>query len=87
MDVLREMMTEGDELVQFVDNDIVIIGRMEDLHLLNVENLQFLADGTFKFSPRHFKQMYSLFVFNKGYYIPLLHVLLQDKKEKTAYYH
>ena len=27
--------------------------------------------------------MYSLFVFNKGYYIPVLHVLLQDKKEKT----
>ena len=82
MNVLREMMTESDELVQFVDNDIVIIGRMEDLHLLNVENLQFFADGTFKFSPRHFKQMYSLFVFNKGYYIPVLHVLLQDKKEK-----
>ena len=39
MDVLREMMTEGDELVQSVDNDIVIIGRMEDLHLLNEENL------------------------------------------------
>ena len=83
MDVLREMMTEGDELVQSVDNNIVIIGRMEDLHLLNEENLQLFADGTFKFSPRHFKQMYSLFVFNKGYYIPVLHVLLQDKKEKT----
>ena len=80
MDVLREMMTEGDELVQFVDNDIVIIGRMEDLHLLNVENLKFFAEGTFEFSPRYFKQMYSLFVFNKVNNIPVLHVLLQDKK-------
>ena len=71
------------KLVQSVDKDVAIVCRVEDLKLLDQDGLQLFADGTFKFSPRHFKQMYSFFVYRNGFYIPVLHVLLQDKKPKT----
>ena len=66
-----------------MDKDVAIVCRVEDLKLLDQDGLQLFADGTFKFSPRHFKQMYSFFVYKNGFYIPVLHVLLQDKKQKT----
>ena len=71
------------KLVQSVDKDVAIICRVEDLKLLDQDGLQLFADGTFEFSPRHFKQMYSFFVYRNGFYIPVLHVFLQGKKQKT----
>ena len=83
MELLQELMNADDKLVQSVDKDVAIVCRVEDLKLLDQDGLQLFADGTFKFSPRHFKQMYSFFVYKNGFYIPVLHVLLQDKKQKT----
>ena len=83
MELLQELMDADDKLIQSVDKDVAIICRVEDLKLLDQDGLQLFADGTFKFSPRHFKQMYSFFVSKNGFYIHVLHVLLQDKKQKT----
>ena len=83
MELLQELMNADDKLVKSVDKDVAIVCRVEDLKLLDQDGLQLFADGTFKFSPRHFKQMYSFFVYKNCFYIPVLHVLLQDKKQKT----
>ncbi len=83
MELLQELMDADDKLIQSVDKDVAIICRVEDLKLLDQDGLQLFADGTFKFSLRHFKQMFSFFVYRNSLYIPVLHVLLQDIKQKT----
>ena len=65
MELLQELMNADDKLVKSVDKDVAIVCRVEDLKLLDQDGLQLFADGTFKFSPRHFKQMYSFFVYKK----------------------
>ena len=62
IDMLKELqsltgMEEEDELIRVVKDEIVLIARKKDLHLLDRDNLQVFCDGTFKYSPRHFKQM------------------------------
>ena len=81
--ILKQLSNADDDIVRSVEDDVAIICRIEDLALLNQDGLQLFADGTFKFAPRFFKQMYSFFVYRNGYYIPVLHMLLQDKKQKT----
>ena len=74
---------EDDELIRVVQDDIVLVARIKDLNLLNKDNLQVFCDGTFKYSPRHCKQMYTFFVYNNGFYLPVAHFLLQNKFRKT----
>ena len=82
INTLAKLAASDDEFLHTVDKDVAIICRIEDLHLLNHDGLQLFADGTFKFSPRFFKQMYSFFTLKDGFYISVLHMLLQDKKQK-----
>ena len=49
---------------------------------MNEDGIKIFADGTFKFAPR-FKQMYTIFVLKNGYYLSLVLMLLQDKKQTT----
>ena len=65
---LKEMASSGDEIVRSVRGNIVMIARKEDLKLLNVDRLALFGDGTFKYSPRFFNQMYTFFVFTNGFY-------------------
>ena len=74
---------EDDELVREVKGGIAMIARKKDLELLNTDMLQMFCDGTFKYSPRHFKQMYTFLVHRNGFYLPVAHFLLQNKKLKT----
>ena len=80
---LKEMETHDGELVRAVHGNIVMIARKEDLDLLNVNRLALFADGTFKYSPRFFNQMYTFFVFNNGFYLPIAHFLLINKTQAT----
>ena len=45
--------------------------------------MQIFSDGTFNYSPRFFKQMLTIFVMNRGYYIPVCHFLLVNKQQRT----
>ena len=65
---LKEMASSVDEIVRSVRGNIVMIARKEDLKLLNVDRLALFGDGTFKYSPRFFNQMYTFFVFTNGFY-------------------
>ena len=80
---LKLMSANGDELVRSVKGNIVMIARKEDLELLNKDNMQIFSDGTFNYSPRFFKQMLTIFVMNRGYYIPVCHFLLVNKQQRT----
>ena len=80
---LKEMADGNDDLVREVNGNVVLIARKEDLQLLSKDKLDLFADGTFKFSPRLFKQVYTLLVFNEGFYVPVAHILLQNKKVAT----
>ena len=80
---LKEMASSGDEIVRSVRGNIVMIARKEDLKLLNVDRLALFGDGTFKYSPRFFNQMYTFFVFTNGFYIPVAHFLLINKSQAT----
>ena len=75
---------DGDhELIRVVKDGIVLIARKHDLSYLNSSNLRVFADGTFKYAPRHFKQMYTFFIYKDGFYLPIAHFLLQNKFFKT----
>ena len=79
---LKEMAGE-DDLVRSVNGNVVMIARRQDLEHLNVSKLALFADGTFKYSPRFFNQMYTFFVFSKGQYLPVVHFLLINKTQAT----
>ena len=80
---LKQLAEKNDEHVRNVDNGIVFIARQEDLKLLSNTNVTLFADGTFQYSPKHFKQMLTIFVFSSGFYIPVCHFLLQNKLFST----
>ena len=80
---LKQLAEKNDEHVRNVDNGIVFIARQEDLKLLSNTNVTLFADGTFQYSPKHFKQMLTIFVFSSGFYIPFCHFLLQNKLFST----
>ena len=58
---LKEMAGEDDDLVRKVKGSVVMIARKNDLQLLNTAKVDMFGDGTFKYSPRFFSQMYSFF--------------------------
>ena len=64
---LRHLAEQKDELIRSVERDIVMIAREADLRLLSGANLTLFADGTFQYSPKHFKQMLTIFTLSNGY--------------------
>ena len=77
------MTDKDDDLVRSVNGSIVMIARKKGLMLLNTQRLDLCADGTFKYSPLVFKQMYTFIVFKDGYYLPVAHFLLVNKNAAT----
>ena len=75
-------MAGEDDLVRKVKGSVVMIARKNDLQLLNTAKVDMFGDGTFKYSPRFFSQMYSFFVFNQGFYC-VAHFLLTNKSQAT----
>ena len=80
---LKDMSNKEDETVRAVKGNIVMIARKEDLKLLDVDCLELFGDGTFKYSPRFFNQMYTFFVIKNGFYLPVAHFLLVNKTKAT----
>ena len=70
---------EGAELVLDVYDDIVMLGSSMSLMLLQQNNSQLFCDGTFKFAPRGYFQLYSIHVLIETVYTPVVYFLLQNK--------
>ena len=60
-----------------------MIARQSDLNLLERANTELFADGTFKYSPHPFKQMYTFHILKDGFYVPLVHFLVFNKTYQT----
>ena len=76
-------VVEGGELVQDVKDDIVMLASKESLQLLQQNNFQVFGDGTFKYAPKGYFQMYTLHILNNNIYTPVVYFLLKNKKQGT----
>ena len=76
-------VVEGGELVQDFKDDIVMLGSKESLQLLQQNNFQVFGDGTFKYAPKGYFQMYTLLILNNNIYTPVVYFLLKNKMQGT----
>ena len=75
---------DGENFVLFNNKDdgIVVFGRPSHLDFLADADC-ILMDGTFKFCPKYFSQLYILIAEKNGWYIAVVSALLPDKMETT----
>ena len=66
-------VVEGGELVQDFKDDIVMLASKESLQLLQQNNFQVFGDGTFKYAPKGYFQMYTLLILNNNIYTPVVY--------------
>ena len=80
-----EEEVDKESFVKRVDKNkqIVLLTSDEDLMLLSNNSSNVFCDGTFRYSPSFFQQMYTFFVLVNGYYIAVAFFLLQNKKSCT----
>lgn len=78
---------QGENLLAFsgveLNTPMLILAPPSNLvHLCQAKTI--LGDGTFKYCPPHFLQIYTLHGFlNNGHYVPLVFALLPDKRQDT----
>ena len=83
-EILQEIgvLTNKDEdfvLANDIESGIVILGCETNLKFLCLESEDVFADGTFRFCPKYFEQLYTIHGFKNGHYIPLVFCLLPGK--------
>lgn len=62
---------------------IVGVSFPENMHFLTRYNENILADGTFKYAPKHFMQTYTIHVFKNGLNVHVATFFLPSKTEET----
>ena len=78
-----EQLVEGSNLVHDICDDIVMLGSQKSFELLQENNAQVFCDGTFKYAPRGYLQMYTLHIVKETVYTPVVYFLLKNKLQKT----
>ena len=76
---------EGAHMIKQVEKEVVMLATDRSLELLKDSSLQVFGDGTFRYSPRFFTQLYTFHVFKDGFYVPVAYFLLINKSIKTYY--
>ena len=84
---VREMTIETNKSEHFLlindqDNGILIYSSRTNLECMCNDMSELFIDGTFKWCPKYFSQMYTLRGCKNGNYVPLLYALLPVKDEK-----
>ena len=59
--------------------DIVMLATDSSLRLLETDDYQVFGDGTFRYCPKFFHQLYTIHVFKDGYYVPVAYFLLNGQ--------
>ena len=72
----------GARLVKEVTKDVVLLATDSSLQLLQSHSEQVFADGTFKYAPKHFYQLYTFHISKDEFYIPVAFFLLKGKSQK-----
>ena len=73
----------GARLVKEVTKDVVLLATDSSLQLLQSHSEQVFADGTFKYAPKHFYQLYTFHISKDEFYIPVAFFLLKGKSQKN----
>lgn len=85
LDKIMSIVTSRDEDFLIINNhvsNIVIFSCETNLKHLCACNRIFM-DGTFKYAPKHFLQLFTIHGWCNGHYIPLVFCLLKDKSTKA----
>ena len=83
MEVL-ELQTNKNEqfcLTNSKEHGIIILSCGSNLEVLCQTTNEIFVDGTFKFCPKYFEQLYTIHGFKLGHYVPLVFALLPSKTE------
>ena len=72
----KDKLVQGGELVQKVRKGVVMFGSEESFNLLNNDSTDIFGDGTFRYVPKFYKQMYTLHVFKDNIYVPVAYLIL-----------
>ena len=79
----KEITVEGGELVREIRKEVVMIGSDKGLKLLKENEEHIFGDGTFKYAPTHYKQMFTLHIIKDFTYVPVCYFLLRNKQQST----
>ena len=79
----KSTFVEGSELVQKIEGSCIMFGTEKSFNLLNAHSNHIFGDGTFKYAPKHYFQMYSIHIVLNDVYVPVVYFLLTDKKMTT----
>ena len=63
----------------------VMLAPDDSLRLLCNNSQQVFSDGTFRYAPYTFEQMYTFNIFKDGFYIPVAYFLIQQKPHADVY--
>ena len=79
----KELSVEGGQLVQEIRGGVVMLGsRLSYVQLTENVNHIF-GDGTIRFAPRFYKQMYTIHIVKGHIFVPAVYFLLQNKQQRT----
>lgn len=84
LDKINITTLAGENFLFFNDkaSNIVILTCNTNLNILK-ENRCIYVDGTFKYCPKFFYQMFTIHVLHNGHYLPLIYCFLPDKTSVT----
>ena len=88
VDVMSTLSDTGDDMLLFNDRDrrIICFATRNNLEFLS-SNDTYFVDGTFKYCPKLFKQVMTIHTKKKNeQFVPLVFLLLPDKKKETYIY-
>lgn len=83
----KPVTKEGEPFLLFndIEKHVIIFSCNTNLKLLS-EIDSIYMDGTFKFCPRFFTQMFTIHILKNGHYIPIIFCLLLNKSYETYVY-
>ena len=79
----KEITVDGGELVREIRKEVVMIGSEKGLKWLKENEEHIFGDGTFKYAPNHYKQMFTLHIIKDFTYVPVCYFLLRNKQQTT----
>ncbi len=79
----KSTFVEGSELVEQIEGSCIMFATEKSLNLLNQHSDHIFGDGTFKYAPKHYFQMYLIHIVLNDVYVPVAYFLLTDKKMTT----
>ena len=76
-------LVDGGNLVQCIKDNVVMLGSEDSFSLLEQYSDHIFCDGTFKYAPKMYHQMYTIHIIKENVYVPIVYFLLRNKKTST----